>query len=1389
MPDPTATSCVPANCPANMSGVYPNCSCNTGYVPNPAGGGCILPACPDHASRNSPNAPCACDAGYKFDATGTVCLEQFTLPQAETEKNGGQPQCGVGNPCNPANGNKYQAESDYAASEGVPQVIRYYNSMLTTKDYGLGFGWTWKSFGKLELYGNLVQVRAADGRGEPFTRNSAGQWIAEADSKLSLMQDASGYTLNRQDGSTERYDSTGKLLAQTGRNNRTTSYAYNGSGKLVSVTGPHGHALAIGYDSNGRIGSITDPAGGVYGYAYDGSGNLAQVTYPDGSIKRYHYENASFPHHLTGITDERGIRFATFAYDSTGKAIRTEHAVTGNGSPQERFSFAYDSDARTTVTDPIGNLEIMDFSVNLGVKNLTGKLNQGDGKTLARAFDADNNLICSKDENGNVTTYTYNTANQRLTTTEGQGGDCTAPAPTAATRTTTTQYLSNSLALPTVIESPSVVAGFSRRTEISYTNNLPAQITPRGYTPTGNPVSRTISLQYDGQGRVTRIDGPRTDVSDLTILTYNSCTGGNGCGQLKSLINALGQVTAYNSYDAHGRVTETTDPNGLKTNYAYDLRGRVLSVTQTSSGGIRRITQYQYDERGNLSRIASPDGRTLSYAYDAANDLTSVTDNLGNKIEYAYDLKGNRTRTLTKDSDGALARSLQTAYDLRNRIAEINDAGSISRQVSDALGNLTSTQDPSGNTTNYRYDSLNRLMQTVDALAGITSYGNGRNDRLARLTATNGAVTTYETDDLGNLLAEHSADRNTVTYTADEAGNVKTATDARNITAQYRYDALNRLIAIDYPGTEEDVAFTYDNGCSNGLGRLCKVQDPSGTTAYDYDGFGNVSRISRTELGTTYVTGYSYDLANRITAITYPDGRAVNYTRDAAGRISAAATTDRGATTALASGITRRADSLPTRIGYGNNLTETRTYSLKGELTGQQLTGRLLGDLTGSYLYDPVSNLMAERTTGAASPTLYTYDALDRLTDETGIFSGETGYRYDANGNRLALTGNGATINYRYATSSNRLTQTGNKDITLDAAGNTVSTDNGKWKFEYGYSGRMFKVYREGVWQATYRYNAQGQRTQKTTRQGTTVYHYDLSGHLIAETGQGGERQRAYVWLDDLPLAQIDRHGKGQEKSGRAVPVNETVAYLHTDQLGTPRMATDSSQQTVWRWDSDAFGAKSSSSDGDEIEDDSKITVNLRFPGQYFDKETRLHYNWNRYYDPGTGRYISSDPIGLEGGVNTYTYVGGNPLSYIDPFGLFEITVNDPGGRNGTTYGGTITVTGNNGQTVTVPASSWPNPSNPSPGVQPGSYTGTYSPTGHQGTTNGVRVNNGGQVPTMGPNPAQGGQSNATGINIHCGDSATNRGSAGCITVSPSSCQQVWSVLQPGETGTVQVNR
>ena len=143
------------------------------------------------------------------------------------------------------------------------------------------------------------------------------------------------------------------------------------------------------------------------------------------------------------------------------------------------------------------------------------------------------------------------------------------------------------------------------------------------------------------------------------------------------------------------------------------------------------------------------------------------------------------------------------------------------------------------------------------------------------------------------------------------------------------------------------------------------------------------------------------------------------------------------------------------------------------------------------------------------------------------------------------------------------------------------------------------------------------------------MYHYDLQGRLIAETTVTGNLVRDYVYADDQPIAKIE--------SG------ETVLYVHTDHLDTPRVGTNQSQNVVWRWEGNAFG---------DTPPTGSAILNLRFAGQYYDFETGLYYNNNRYYDPRIGRYVTSDPVGLAGGLNTYSYVYNSPLRYIDPSGL-----------------------------------------------------------------------------------------------------------------------------------------
>jgi RHS repeat-associated protein len=211
--------------------------------------------------------------------------------------------------------------------------------------------------------------------------------------------------------------------------------------------------------------------------------------------------------------------------------------------------------------------------------------------------------------------------------------------------------------------------------------------------------------------------------------------------------------------------------------------------------------------------------------------------------------------------------------------------------------------------------------------------------------------------------------------------------------------------------------------------------------------------------------------------------------------------------------------------------------------------------------------------------------------------------------------------------------------------------------------------------QAAYRYNALKQRVGKTLPGGVvTHYVYGLDGLLLAELDGLNNVIKEYVYLQGKLLAVRDFSGGAGQ-----------VYYAHNDHLGAPRLLSDAAGQVVWRGDFDPFG-KVTAIDEDVDGDGSNVSLNIRFPGQYYDAETGLHYNWNRYYDPGTGRYTTPDPIGIEGGLNLYAYVGGNPVGFVDPEGL-EVRVNTRNvrGTGGLSVGAhsVTTVIPSKGSTVT----------------------------------------------------------------------------------------------------------
>ncbi len=275
---------------------------------------------------------------------------------------------------------------------------------------------------------------------------------------------------------------------------------------------------------------------------------------------------------------------------------------------------------------------------------------------------------------------------------------------------------------------------------------------------------------------------------------------------------------------------------------------------------------------------------------------------------------------------------------------------------------------------------------------------------------------------------------------------------------------------------------------------------------------------------------------------------------------------------------------------------------------------------------------------------------MDRLVKEVGE-ENRIGYAYDPVGNRLREQRNGTTIDYQYGP-GNRLLKRGDTDVLIDERGNLVverSAADGdditaQRRFDYNTRNRPEAFYTSDRLVARYDYNPLGLRIGKTiyTEKGEahTRFSYAPDTRLLAE--QSDTKTTHYIWLGNQPIAAIE-----MEQNGKAKPA---IHYLHADHLHTPRVATDSAGNIVWRWRSDAFGTTPAETDPDG--DGQHVDIALRFPGQYHDEESGLYYNVFRYYDPATGRYTQTDPIGLLGGMNSFAYAESGPLKKHDPLGL-----------------------------------------------------------------------------------------------------------------------------------------
>jgi RHS repeat-associated protein len=1145
------------------------------------------------------------------------------------------------------------------------------------------------------------------------------------------------WLLRREDGSELAFDSQGRLVRH-GSDERALVLSYCTSADvaaghcleldlLLAAVDTRGRLLSFEYTrvdlppKGGlsqfavRLRSITDETGVRVRYGWDAQARLQSVEYPasTGTTSReYHYAESThlcrlhngapeagcdaaqlaqrFPNHLTGIVDENGIRTADYTYDSLGRVTQSQHA--GNA---KRVSLSYLSASQVRVTQPEGGGRLYTFSTGRFRKLLSSVEETTDGSVTGTTTHNVNTTTFRRnhtvDARGTRTNYTHD-AFRETGRTEGLTA---AGAATPLTRSTTSTW-DNTLNRMLSRSEP------GREIRLSY--NPRGQVTARceidsavpsamAYAVCGSAANAPVGVRQSRYtyceaadvaaanstcpvlGALKSVDGPRTDVADITSYAYYASTDESGCsgsgpcyrkGDLHTVTNALGHVTTHARYDRAGRLTRSLDANGVATELVYHPRGWLLSRTvKGATVAEDASTTFAYAATGLVERITQADGSYLDYGYDDAHRLISVTDALGNRIDYTLDPAGNRTAETTFDPQNAVKRQLSRVYNQLGQLREQRDA-QLRAYVSeyDANGNSTASTDPLNVRSTQSFDPLNRLQQSLQDVGGLnvsTGYRYDAQDRLTKVIDPKNLETNYTYNGLGDLTQLSSPDTGITSYTVDAAGNRLTQTDARGVTVTMQYDALNRLVQQSNSQDGELIVYQYDGaaGCSAGnfgLGRLSQIEDSMGTLSYCYDRRANVISKTRTRMTQGQPTptlhwelGYRYSLADQLQAVIYPDGGEAQYSHDAAGRISSLSF--RSSAAAPLQPVITQVDYAPfgpsVRLVYANGSEWTR--ELDSDYRIDSITAPGIGY---DYSLDAVGNVIG--LSQGAQQHAFEYDDLYRLTalNEGAVLSSTLeAFNYDATGNRLSASAGLSTQTYIYPTDSHRLQSVAGTARSYTAAGNTASLGNRN--LQYSGFNRLSDISVGNVQPIQLQantYSGRGEREQRRTGSLDRYFGYDEAGQLLFEAEQPlGKPFRfttRYLWLGNQPVALV---------TGATAPAYPgELLHIHADHLGTPRAISrpTASNAVVWRWalEGSAFGQHPAQSDPDA--DGVELEFNLRYPGQYFDSATGWHYNYFRDYEPGTGRYVQSDPIGLEGDINTFRYTLNNPLIMLDPNGL-----------------------------------------------------------------------------------------------------------------------------------------
>jgi RHS repeat-associated protein len=774
--------------------------------------------------------------------------------------------------------------------------------------------------------------------------------------------------------------------------------------------------------------------------------------------------------------------------------------------------------------------------------------------------------------------------------------------------------------------------------------------------------------------------------------------------RISTVVNSLGHTTRFH-YDEHDHITQVVDPLGNVERTEFDMYHRLLSYTDPLGNTTRWVrnehgdpvrvefpdgtsTSVDYDERWLMpTRIAEPGGAVWQHRYNDTGNLVETTDPVGATFTSTVDERGHVVTTTEPDgrhwlfaSNGAgrpLSATAPTGatsrYDIDGfgRLRTMTDAhGATTRYGWTVEGRLAWQITPDGEREELHYDPEGNLVRSQTATGAVVTFQVGPFNLPITRTGEDGTRYTFAYDTELRLVRVTNPLGLTWDYEYDPAGNLVRESDFTGRAITYRYDAAKRQVARS-PEVGQTITFVRD-----ARGRVL-TQEVEGEepTRFEYDEAG---RVRRARNGATDLS-YQRDLMGR-PLVESVNGRAVRSEFDLMGR-RVRRSTPSGVESVWRYTPLRQAASLAGTAG---------ALAFEHDPSGREIT-RQFGTATLTQEYDVSGLLTAQRlwATTPADPTrrsiqqrTYHYRPDGLVTATTDQLRGNRVYELTPAGRVTAV--NAASWTERYAYDALGNLAAADPGAPSDAAGPRVVDgfmlrSAGRSTYDYDAVGRLVRETRRTasgqrlVW--TYTWNGLNQLVSVATPNGQRwQYDYDALGRRAAkrrlhEAGAVLD-ETTFSW-DGANLAEEVRSTRGEQNAlvtattwdylGATEPVAQTsrswLAHapseivdsrfhaIITDLVGTPMELVTPDGRVAWHQTSSLWGGQLS------VSAENGVDCPLRFAGQYHDRETGLHYNFHRYYDPKTARYLTPDPLGLHPSPNHYAYVA-NPLILFDPFGL-----------------------------------------------------------------------------------------------------------------------------------------